>query len=207
MGGPVGVDIVVALKAEARPLVAHFGLHTAPGCGACALYRGDLVRLIVSGVGRAAASAAVDQLRHLDGQTSARRAWLNIGLAGHGQLPPGSLLTATDVVDRASGKRWRLSPALVDGTCPASTVVTVDGVERNYAPPDCAFEMEAAGFCEQALQATHSSWVGCLKVISDGPGHGPELLNAKVARGLIEQHVDSIERAVRCLLARVPEPG
>lgn len=159
----------------------------------------------MSGVGQAAAAAAVEHLLCLGDQTAGKRAWLNIGLAGHGQLPPGSLFTATSVVDRASGKRWRLTRALDDHTCQAGTVVTVGEVERDYDPADCAFEMEAAGFCDKALPTTHSSWVGCLKVVSDGPGHDPELLNAKRAGALMAQHLDSIDRAIRALLARAPE--
>lgn len=88
------------------------------------MYRRDHLRLIVSGVGQAASAAATRGLSRLVDRPEGTRAWLNIGLAGHGQLPPGSLLTASAVIERTSEQRWPLTPVLAANLCSATTIVT-----------------------------------------------------------------------------------
>ena len=92
--------LVVALAAEARPLLAPHRLRGVSGhpYRICA---GEQTHLIVSGVGKVAAAAATAYLRALIGDAPA--AWLNIGIAGHGSQAVGTALLA-QVVDIASGK-------------------------------------------------------------------------------------------------------
>ena len=93
--------LVVALAAEARPLLAPHRLQGVNGhpYRICA---GEQTHLIVSGIGKVAAAAATAYLRALIGDTPA--AWLNIGIAGHGSQAVGTPLLAHKVVDAASGK-------------------------------------------------------------------------------------------------------
>ena len=93
--------LVVALAAEARPLLASHRLQGVSGhpYRICA---GEQTHLIVSGIGKVAAAAATAYLRALIGDTPA--AWLNIGIAGHGNQAVGTALLAHKVVDAASGK-------------------------------------------------------------------------------------------------------
>ena len=53
------VHFIVALKAEARPLLRHFGMTRSRGAGSMPIYTSARARLTVSGVGEPASSAAV----------------------------------------------------------------------------------------------------------------------------------------------------
>ena len=43
--------LVVALQAEAQPLITHFGLRCEPPMGMFRVYRSDSMALVISGVG------------------------------------------------------------------------------------------------------------------------------------------------------------
>ena len=43
--------LVVALQAEAQPLITHFGLRCEPPTGMFRIYRSDAMALVISGVG------------------------------------------------------------------------------------------------------------------------------------------------------------
>jgi adenosylhomocysteine nucleosidase len=156
---------VVALHAEARPLVERFGL--APmGEAPFPLYRGEEAWLIVSGQGKAAAAAATAYL-HLAAGGEPGRAWLNVGLGGHGLRPLGEGVVAHKISDAASGVSWY--PQLVlDSPSPTVPLLTVERVEEEYEPP-WVYESEAAGFFPIACRFSLAELVHCYKVVSDNP--------------------------------------
>ena len=73
------IHLVVALRAEARPLIEHFRLRGEPERSPFALYQGDAMRLVISGVGRVAAAGATAHLATR--YPESRAAWLNFGMA------------------------------------------------------------------------------------------------------------------------------
>src|SRR4029077_10756350 len=106
---------VVALQAEARPLVERFGM-VAVSESPFPVYRGEEGWLIVSGHGKAASAAATAYL-HLAAGGALGRAWLNVGLGGHGRRTLGDGVLAHKITDAASGASWY--PELVDDVpCP-----------------------------------------------------------------------------------------
>ena len=155
--------LVVALAAEARPLLAFHRLRGVSGhpYRICA---GEQTHLIVSGVGKVAAAAATAYLRALIGDAPA--AWLNIGIAGHGSQAVGTALLAHKVVDIASGKLF-YPTFTASPPCRTTLLHTIDRVQP--ATGDAAYDMEASGFCEAAQRFATSERVHCLKVVSDNP--------------------------------------
>ena len=178
--------LVVALAAEARPLLAHYRLRALEGhpYRICA---GDQTRLIVSGVGKVAAAAAAAYLRALIG--SAPAAWLNIGVAGHGRHAVGAALLAHKVVDAASGQPF-YPTFTAPPPCRTTLLHTVDRAQP--AAGDLAYDMEASGFCEAAQRFATSERVHCLKVVSDNPQCSYQTLNAKQVEALIAAQLDAI---------------
>ena len=178
--------LVVALAAEARPLLASHRLQGVSGhpYRICA---GEQTHLIVSGIGKVAAAAATAYLRALIGDTPA--AWLNIGIAGHGSQAVGTPLLAHKVVDTASGKPF-YPTFTAPPPCRTTLLHTVDLAQ----PPasDAAYDMEASGFCEAAQRFATSERVHCLKVISDNPQSSYHTLNAKKVEALIEAQLDTV---------------
>ena len=178
--------LVVALAAEARPLLASHHLRGVSGhpYRICA---GEQTHLIVSGVGKVAAAAATAYLRALIGDAPA--AWLNIGIAGHGSQAVGTALLAHKVVDTASDKSF-YPTFTTSPPCRTTLLHTVDRVQ----PPadDAAYDMEASGFCEAAQRFATSERVHCLKIVSDNPQSSYQELNAEKVEALIEAQLDIV---------------
>ena len=53
------MNLVVALRAEAEPVIEYFQLEAGSADGLFTIYRGESVWLVISGVGRVLAGAAV----------------------------------------------------------------------------------------------------------------------------------------------------
>ncbi len=178
--------LVVALAAEARPLLASHRLQGVSG-HPYRICTGEQTHLIVSGIGKVAAAAATAYLRALIGDTPA--AWLNIGIAGHGSQAVGTALLAHKVVDAASGKPFY--PTLpASPPCRTTLLHTVNRAQP--ATGDAAYDMEASGFCEAAQRFATSERIHCLKVVSDNPQSSYQTLNAAKVEALIEAQLDTV---------------
>ena len=190
MSSHARVNVVVALKAEARPLLRRYNLKPAGQSGLYANESGDL-GLMVGGVGRTHASRAVGLIHHT-GIDSAPTAWLNVGIAGHGSAPPGTALLAREVLERASGRcLYPRGDGLAFPGVATTAVCTVDEPETDYQP-DWAYDMEASGFMDAALRVSGPRPVQCLKIVSDGPTSSCRNLSAH----MVEELVDSCTEAV-----------
>ena len=178
--------LVVALAAEARPLIARYRLRALEGhpYRICA---GDQTHLIVSGVGKVAAAAATAYLRARIGAAPA--AWLNVGVAGHGRHAVGAALLAHKVVDATRDQSF-YPTFTAPPPCRTTVLHTVDRAQP--ATGDLAFDMEASGFCEAAQRFATSERVHCLKVVSDNPQRPYQTLNAKKVEELIAAQLDAV---------------
>jgi hypothetical protein len=180
---------VMALPAEARPLIERFGMAAA-GDGPFPVYRGEDAWLVVSGHGKAAAAAATAYL-HLFSGGALGCAWLNVGLGGHGQLPVGEGVVAHKISDAASGASW-YPQLVIDSPSPTAPVLTVERVEEEYAPP-WIYESEAAGFFPTACRFSVAELVHCYKVVSDNPD---ATLSRRMSSGSIEDLIASNLEAI-----------
>ena len=190
--------MIVALKAEARPLVARFRLGP---CGQPGVYGDGLgdITLSVCGVGRRNAARAVERLQG----TGNRRpsAWLNVGVAGHGDERPGTALIVREVIERSTGLRVYPAGPLPPAPSATTALCTVDEPETAY-DVGWAYDMEGSGFMRAALGIAPRGPVHCLKVVSDGPDHSLAALSAAVATELIESQVESIESVMESMRAQ-----
>lgn len=185
---------VVALDAEARPLVERYGLTRDPARRSFRLYRqrdgGDGVALVVTGPGKVAAAAGAAYL-HLAASGGRDGVWLNVGTAGHGERPVGEVVLAHKVRERGTGRSW-YPPQLFDPPCATDEVVTVERPETAFSEPG-AYEMEAAGFYPTACRFATAELVHCLKVISDGPEAPGERLDAAAVTELVASATSAVE--------------
>ena len=192
--------LVVALPAEARPLVDRFKLKALAG-HPYRLYAGPDTHLITSGIGKVASAAAVAYLRALIGPTPA--AWLNVGIAGHAQAMVGTALLAHKVLDVGGGKSYYpvfAAPPL----CSTDLLHTVDQPESDYGTGG-AYDMEASGFCATALRFASAELVHCLKIISDNPNSSWRDLNARTISQLIAAQFEKTEAVGRAMAALARE--
>ena len=202
-------NLVVALQAEARPIIEALDLVHDSLAGIFPVYCNDSVSLVVSGVGRTYCAAAVTHLFHRTAQ-STDQAWLNIGIAGHQQVPIGSVLLASRITEQVSGRSW-YPPYVLDVELSRSPLVTVDKPERYY-PECCAYDMEASSFYQIASRCSTGELIQSLKIISDGPGSNLDLKADQISQ-LIADQMLSIESMLSQLsnlalvldTARVPQ--
>jgi hypothetical protein len=187
---------VVALQAEAHPLVARFGM-AAVSESPFPVYRGEEAWLIVSGHGKAASAAATAYL-HLIAGGALGRAWLNAGLGGHGQRRLGEGVLAHKISDAASGASW-YPQLVIDSPGPTVPVLSVERVEDEYAPP-WVYESEAAGFFPTACRFSVAELVHVYKVISDNPDATlSRRMSSRAVEALIASNLDRIEGFARGL--------
>ncbi len=194
------IRFVVALPAEARPLIERFEL-TRADAAAFPLWQGAEASLVVCGVGRAAAAAATGYLAgRLRGAGEA--AWINVGVGGHHGLAVGEAVLAHKVVEAASGRSW-YPPLVFEPPCPTATVLTVDRPETSY-PTDAVYEMEAAGFCSAAARFASAELVQVVKVISDNAESPTRRLSGARVQELIGARIAPVARLAEetAILAR-----
>ena len=190
------INIVVALPAEARPLLDHFRLRDKQHNTAFPIYRNADMALIVSGPGKVAAAAATALLAGIR-DTPAATAWLNIGIAGHAHHAIGSGYIAHRITDSATGTNW-YPPQIHDLSMPTENLYTVDRPEDNY-PAAALYEMEASGFFPVACRFSSSELVQCFKVISDNRTQATTAVTAKLCTQLITGKLADIEQLVSTL--------
>ena len=196
------INIVVALPAEARPLLDHFRLRDRQHNMVFPIYRNTDMALIVSGSGKVAAAAATALLAGT-GTPHSRAAWLNIGIAGHAHHAIGSGYIAHRITDSATGKNWS-PPQLHELSTPTESLYTVDRPEDDY-PTTALYEMEASGFLPVANRFSSSELVQCFKVISDNRTQATTAVTAKLCAQLITARLADIEQLVNALSGMADE--
>jgi nucleoside phosphorylase len=190
------INIVVALPAEARPLLDHFRLRDKLHNTAFPVYRGNDMALIVSGPGKVAAAAATALLAGT-GTLHDKAAWLNIGIAGHAHHAIGAGYIAHRITDRATGKNW-YPPQVHELSTPTENLYTVDRPEDDY-PADTLYDMEASGFFPVASRFSSGELVQCFKVISDNRAQSTATVTAQLCTQLISERLADIEQLVNTL--------
>lgn len=189
------LNLVLAHKLEAMPLVAQFGLRQ---CSVAPLvYANEKgLQLIVGCEGVLAAQAAVQHLAAGQDQ-GAQPGWLNIGIAGHQSRDIGDSLLANKIVHRASGECHYPIPLFTNFN--AGELHTVDKPEYDY-PEDVAYDMEAAGFYAAASRYTTLELVQCFKVVSDNRVQNADLVSAESVKKLLADKLETITQLVECML-------
>ena len=194
------INLLVALPAEAKPIVAWFGLERSQPDLGFPLYRNHHVALIVTGSGKINAAAASGFLGALNGNAGTA-AWVNMGIAGHPERPVGEVLLASSIRDAGSGEIWH--PTLPPfPPVPAVSLVTLDRPDPSYEQQDM-MDMEASGFFPAACRFGTAGLVQVLKVISDNRRNDVRGVNATQVHRLMDGAIEKLD----LLLARLEAPA
>jgi hypothetical protein len=197
------INLLVALQAEARPLIKHFGLDGRPAVAGFRRYGNAEINLLVTGTGSVAMAAAV-ALLGLEALT-APAAWINFGIAGHRDWPVGRALLATKITDHGSGLCW-YPPQVITTNLAGVELLTVASPVDNY-PDSAAVDMEASGFYPTACRFATAELVQCLKVVSDNRDRPANELNEAGISELISAGLEPLNGllvALQKLLAALP---
>ena len=185
--------LVVALKAEANPLIRRFRLKPLASPTLFPIWENDNIKLIISGIGKVKAGAAVSYLAgiHRDEQIDS---WLNIGIAGHRSLAIGTPLLVHQVTDAARQISFFPSFAFVP-PCETLPCLTVDQQITDY-PKDTLYEMEATGFFLVAAKLAPVETIHLFKIVSDNIYFPANQLTKDKIDQLIDDQLDKIETVI-----------
>ncbi len=199
---PHAVAIVSALQAEAQVFVAAYGLELNAQTP-FPFYRGEAfecpIELVVTGVGHVGAATAVGWVA---GQSDATRAWLNLGIAGHGEFEPGAIRLVESVRGPGLERLYAVTPFGVP--IEFAPLVTVTEPETRFSEP-ALFDMEASGFWSAALQFSSTELIQSLKVVSDNRTAPARRPSRDEVRTLLGATLEPVEKLIRELagLARL----
>lgn len=181
------INIHCALMCEAKPLIHALKLkHVA--VPVFRLYENDSARLIVSGVGKANAAAAVAYMhgRHAEEASP----WLNVGVCGAGEAELGEVFLVNKVTEASSGKTW-YPPQVLNASIPSSSLISYEHASADYSH-DSLMDMESAGFCEISSRFVTGETAQLVKVVSDNKYAGSENISEKYVEKLIESRVGEL---------------
>lgn len=202
------ICIATALLCEARPLIEHYRLKRCLAETAFQTYQGSQVMLLVSGVGKTAMAAAVAYGQGLT-RYETERVWLNLGIAGHRDLPVGTPRLVHQIRDQESGRQW-FPPLVLRSPCRSETLVTVSQPQLDYPEP-VLYDMEASAFFATAIRFVTSELVQSVKIVSDNAGHGPDQLDQGQVTELVAASLTTVTDAIEALLdlqsQAAPVPG
>lgn len=186
------INFVVALPAEASPVVKRWRLKKSNRQHPFSLFTGDDLRLVVSGIGKCNSAAATSWLAGINSRYRQRNSiWVNIGLAGHRTLTTGTLVTASRIRDASTDQNWY--PTLIKNPLAKVCINTVDQPVFEYET-DYALDMEASGFFPAAIKITTSELAQCYKVISDNPDNPATNITPEYARSIVGDNLPAIEK-------------
>lgn len=187
---PSLIHFVVALDAEAKPIISWFGLRRVHPDRGFPLFRHAHVALVVSGPGKANAAAAAAHLHAACGFPR-DALWINIGIAGHPQQPAGETFVIHALEDVAAGRRW-FPPLAVTPPWPGERLLTLDRPDTTYRH-GALVDMEAAGFYATACRFSTAELVHCIKVVSDNADQPASRLSAQDLTALIGTQLDALD--------------
>lgn len=186
------INLVLALDAEARPIINHFGLKKIQNKQPFPIYTSSGYQLIISGVGRCNSAAATTWLASFNHSDSAsnNKVWVNIGIAGHKNKPLGDVMCCHKITEHSTNKNWY--PVQLKSALQSADLLTVDQVTANYTD-NSLHDMEASGFYSSALRFTTAELAQCVKIVSDNETNAVENINKKLVNDLIGNNLEKIE--------------
>jgi len=187
------INLVVALAAESRALIDHFRLAEDRSAVGFRVFRGDGMRLVVTGMGRVASAAGVAALGERAGD-SGMAAWLNVGIAGHASHALGEGVHALSITEAATGRRW-YPPQIVELPGRGEAICTVDSPETGYRDA-WVYDMEAAAFYATALRYASGELIQAYKIVSDNRENGVHTVEKYGVRAAVVRHLPEIETIV-----------
>ncbi len=200
------VLIVTALRAEAQPLIEHYGLKQDTAIPYLPVFAGDRIRLAVGRPGKAKGAVAATFLL-ATAPSLANTVVLNVGVAGYAGDPItdkveyGEVFVVNRIRDQASGAEY-FPDLLVRTDCRETALTTFDyGVDAGAAPDNLQglVDMEAAGVYQAAATFLPPHRIGFIKVVSDFLEL--DKLNLPGIEELMRRRVDACGRLIEAYAA------
>ena len=195
------ISYVVALDAEAQPIIRYYKLKRVHDIAPFAVYKNEDKQLIVCGIGKHNATVATGYLAGLSNTGS--RAWLNVGIAGGNVAGLGDMMLANSILDQEAGRCYYPSLCF-DLDFPQTKIITLNKPDTNYQE-GALYDMEAAGFFAAASRFSTSELVHSCKIISDNSHQGVNDISKESVLALVESCVGKIDNVTQALINLVKQ--
>lgn len=190
------IILLVALPAEAKPLIRAFGLLRQQPDGAFPFYINGSLGLVLTGSGEKAAGDATRFA--IERSLNQPACWINLGIAGHSQLEPGNCLLADKIKHPSTGREWPLQPPAGLNELTTGSLHCVDQPETRYSEA-AGYDMESAAIADALSDRDLLSRLHVVKIISDNPQHPARGISARMVGDLIQAQLPLIEGLIKHL--------
>jgi hypothetical protein len=187
---PTVIHLVVAVDAEAKPVISWFGLKRLVPDRGFPVFRHQHVALVVSGPGKANSAAATAHLHAVTGYPR-DALWINLGVCGHEDAETGSAFVINAIDDRSGGRSW-YPPQPVTPPWPGNRLSTLDRPDNEYRHGTLV-DMEASGFYATACRFSTSELVQVVKIVSDNESEPADRLKPLDLSRLVGQQLDALD--------------
>ena len=184
-----GINIVVAMKREATPLINYWNLKE----NSKNFYsnKKKKINLIISGIWKKKAEKATIYI----GQKTNNYFFLNIGIAGHKNFKLGEIILISKVTDNKNKYSWY--PSLLWKTkIKKSPLMTVIFPKIRYTT-NYLYDMEAAGFFKGARNFVGPEKVQCIKIVSDNKDSSIFKISSKKIENWVYSKTTIINKLVK----------
>ena len=184
-----GINIVVAMKREATPLINYWNLKE--NFKNFYSNKKKKINLIISGIGKKKAEKATIYI----GQKTNNYFFLNIGIAGHKNFKLGEIILISKVTDNKNKYSWY--PSLLWKTkIKKSPLMTVIFPKIRYTT-NYLYDMEAAGFFKGARNFVGPEKVQCIKIVSDNKDSSIFKISSKKIENWVYSKTTIINKLVK----------
>ena len=154
------INIVVAMKREAEPLINYWDLKE----NSKKFYsnKKKKINLIISGIGKKRAEKATIYLAE---KTNNNSFFLNIGIAGHKNYKLGEIILISKITDNKNKYSWY--PSLLWRTKIKKAPLITVGFPKIRYTTNFLYDMEASGFFKGARNFVGPEKAQCIKIVSD----------------------------------------
>lgn len=188
------IHIFCALPCEAQPLIQHFKLPDLKEFDLFRIYQSKdkEISLTITGIGKLNMAAAVSY-QHACLNTAASDIWLNIGVAGHANIPLGEVRLVNKITDNHDNTTW-YPQIIFNSPCKCTHLITLDKPSTDYQ--DSLYDMESSAFYQIAIRLGSAELIHCLKIISDNTEQDTATVNADKVKKMISAQVQIIEKLI-----------
>ena len=184
------INIVVAMKREATPLINYWDLKE----NSKKFYsnKKKKINLIISGIGKKRAENATIYLAE---KTNNNSFFLNIGIAGHKNYKLGEIILISKITDNKTKYSWY--PSLLWKTKIKKTPLITVGFPKIRYTTNFLYDMEASGFFKGAREFVGPEMVQCIKIISDNKKSSILNISSNKIENWINNKITIIDKLIK----------
>ena len=184
------INIVVAMKREALPLINYWDLKE----NSKKFYsnKKKKINLIISGIGKKRAEKATIYLAE---KTNNNSFFLNIGIAGHKNYKLGEIILISKITDNKTKYSWY--PSLLWKTKIKKTPLITVGFPKIRYTTNFLYDMEASGFFKGAREFVGPEMVQCIKIISDNKKSSILNISSNKIENWINNKITIIDKLIK----------